>query len=145
MAATPPANYARTSYAPAGQASDRRSPSRTRRIVDWTLRGLLAVAFVGAGATKVLGVEQSVAVFEAIDARYGVGMWFMWLTAALEIGGGLAILVPRLARPAALLLAAVALGALVTNLVIVPSPPFAAAVLLALCCAVLWLRRSRMN
>lgn len=82
-------------------------------------------------------------VFEAIDARFGIGMRFMWLTAILEIGGGLAIVLPRLARPAALTLATVSLGALVTSLFVVLSSPYAAAVLLALCLAVLWLHRSR--
>lgn len=130
-------------YAPDSTGPSPRRPSRGRRIADWTVRGLLALAFVGAGATKLIGVEQSVAVFEAIRAEHGIGMWFMYVTAALEIGGGLLILSPSRARLAALTLAAVAFGALVTNLFVVPSPPFAATVLLALCLAVLWLRRPR--
>lgn len=138
MPSTPYADYAVTSDAP-----DHHMPSHASHTVDWALRGLLAFAFIGAGATKIIGIEQSVSVFEAIDACFGIGMWFMWLTAILEIGGGLAILVPRLARPAALMLATVSLGALVTNLFVVPSPPYAAAMLLALCLAVLWLHRSR--
>ena len=132
---TQPIDYSRTSAAPRYGGT-----SKAYRIADWTLRGLLAFAFIGAGTTKLIGMEQSVAVFEAIQAQYGIGMRFMALTAALEIGGGLLILVPSRARFAALVLAAVAFGALVTNLFVVPSPPFAAAVLLVLSLAVPWLR-----
>lgn len=138
MTASPYVDYATTGR----PAPSRRNSSRARRIADWTLRGLLAIAFVGAGATKFMGVEQSVAVFQVIETRFGVGMWFMWLAAILEIGGGLLILQPRFARPAALLLAAVSLGALLTNLFVVPSPPVAGALLL-MCLAVLWSHRPR--
>ena len=120
-----------------------RTPSRAWRIADWTIRGLLALAFSGAGATKLMGVPESVAVFEALDARFGTGTWFLYLTAALEIVGGLLVLFPGRARLAALLLVAISAGALVTNLFLVPSSPVAAVVLLALCLVVLWMHRPR--
>ena len=120
-----------------------RTPSRTWRIADWTIRGLLALAFVGAGATKLMGVPESVAVFEALDARFGTGTWFLYLTAVLEVVGGLLIFVPGRTKLAALLLLAVSAGALATNLFLVPSSPVAAIVLLALSLAVLWIRRPR--
>ena len=121
----------------------RRTPSRTWRVADWTIRGLLAIAFIGAGATKLMGVPESVAVFEALDARFGTGTWFLYLTAALEIVGGLLVLFPGRARLAALLLVAISAGALVTNLFLVPSSPVAAIVLLSLCLVVLWMHRPR--
>ena len=117
--------------------------SRTWRVADWTIRGLLGLAFIGAGAAKLAGVPETTAVFAALDARFGTGMWFLYLTAALEITGGLFILIPNRARLAALLLAAISLGALVTNLFLVPSSPVAATALLALSLVVLWMRPPR--
>lgn len=143
MATTVPyRDYATENAAPPSPRTQR-TPSRTWRIADWTIRGLLAVAFIGAGATKFMGVPESVAVFEALDARFGTGAWFLYLTAALEIVGGLLVLIPSRARLAALLLLAISAGALVTNLFLVPSSPIAAIVLLGLSLVVLWIRSPR--
>ena len=136
--ATRPASEAGpSSHAPSGRRS------RTRRIADWTVRGLLGLAFLGAGAAKLAGVPETTAVFDALDARFGTGTWFLYLTAALEIAGGLFVLIPNRARLAGLLLAAISLGALVTNLFLVPSSPVAATVLLTLSLVVVWMRRPR--
>lgn len=49
--------------------------------------------------------------------RWGYPVWFLYLIGALELAGGLAILVPRTASYGALVLATVMLGALVTRLI----------------------------
>jgi uncharacterized membrane protein YphA (DoxX/SURF4 family) len=48
-------------------------------------------------------------------AKLGAGQWFRYLTGALEVIGGVALLVPRAAFYGAVLLAAVMVGALVTH------------------------------
>ena len=146
MATTAPHRDYATERSPKDGSSfhaTRGTHSRTWHIADWTIRSLLGLAFIGAGVAKLMGVPQTVAVFDALDARFGTGMWFLYLTAALEIVGGLLVLIPNRARMAALLLAAVSLGALVTNLFLVPSSPIAAIVLLSLSLVVLWMRRPR--
>jgi uncharacterized membrane protein YphA (DoxX/SURF4 family) len=49
--------------------------------------------------------------------RWGYPVWFLFLIGGLEFGGGIAILIPRLAGYGALVLAIVMLGALVTRLI----------------------------
>ncbi|MBX2819747.1 MAG: DoxX family protein [Rhodothermaceae bacterium] len=49
--------------------------------------------------------------------RWGYPVWFLFFIGVLEFGGGLAILVPRIAPYGALVLAVVMLGALVTRLI----------------------------
>jgi len=49
--------------------------------------------------------------------RWGYPVWFLFFIGVLEFGGGLAILLPRIAPYGALVLAIVMLGALVTRLI----------------------------
>lgn len=118
-----------------------RIPSGSARIVDWAVRILLAVAFVSAGGMKLAGVPQFVAMFDQI----GLGQWFRLLTGALEVTGGLLVLIPRTAVWGALLLACVMAGAIVTHLTVIGGNPMPALVLLALAAAVLWVRRARLT
>ena len=43
---------------------------------------LVSVAFLGAGLSKLVGVEMMVATFEKI----GFGQWFLYLTGLIEVG-----------------------------------------------------------
>lgn len=49
--------------------------------------------------------------------RWGYPVWFLYFIGVLEFGGGLALLIPRITRYGALVLAVVMLGALVTRLI----------------------------
>lgn len=49
--------------------------------------------------------------------RWGYPVWFLFFIGAVEFAGGIAILIPRIATYAALLLATNMLGALVTRLI----------------------------
>lgn len=82
-----------------------------------------------------------VEIFEQI----GAGQWFRFVTGILEIVGGLLVLVPRASIWGALLLACVMVGAVLTHLVLIGGNPVHAFVLLALCGAVLWLRRRHLR
>jgi putative oxidoreductase len=88
--------------------------SRLIRVLDWTLRILLAITYVVAGSMKLAGAQISVQIFEAI----GIGHWFRHFTGVLEIVCGILILFPRMAVWAALLLACTMMGALITHAVV---------------------------
>lgn len=87
-------------------------------MVEWILAILLAAIFLLAGVLKLIGHPSMVPLFE----KLGIGMWFMYFTGALETAGGLVVLIPRLRFWAALVIAAVMVGATFTNLFLVPSP-----------------------
>lgn len=88
--------------------------SRWGRVSLWLVKVLLAAAFLSAGGLKLLGHPMMVESFEKI----GIGQWFRYLTGALEIAGGAAVLLPALAPFAAVLLVCIMLGAIVTHLMI---------------------------
>lgn len=50
-------------------------------------------------------------------ARWGYPVWFLYLIGVMEFGGGLAILIPRIAGYGALVLATVMFGAFMTRLI----------------------------
>jgi len=119
------------------------TPAATGRAVNialWILQGLLAVFFLAAAAgPKLFGEATAVAMFDEI----GLGQWFRYLVGGLEAVGAVGLVVPRLARPAALLLAAVMAGAVFTSFVILDSGwlTLSPTILLALLCLVAWGRR----
>jgi uncharacterized membrane protein YphA (DoxX/SURF4 family) len=69
--------------------------------------GLLALIVVPAGIAKLMGVP---AVHESFSIL-GLPVWFGYVIGAAEVAGGVGLFVPRLARLAALGLAAIGLGA----------------------------------
>jgi putative oxidoreductase len=112
---------------------------KAHTIVAWVLQALMAAAFIMAGGSKLLGDPQSVALFDAI----GWGQWFRYLTGALEVGSGLALLVPGLAGLGAALLVATMVGALLTH-AFIGGTAIPATVLLLICAAIVWLRRDQL-
>ncbi|MFD0471445.1 DoxX family protein [Nonomuraea thailandensis] len=81
------------------------------RIVLWILQIAGAGFFVMAALGKFAGAEPSVSTFEAI----GLGDWFRIAVGVLEVAGAVALLVPRLAGVAALALAGLMAGAVLTE------------------------------
>src|SRR5438128_406206 len=108
-----------------------------KRLTVWTLTIVAAGLFLLAGTLKLAGVQMEVDLFSAI----GIGQWFRYVTGSLEVVGAIGLLVPALARYAALLLAAVMVGAVFTHLFIAGGSPLAAIVLLAVMIAIAHLRR----
>jgi putative oxidoreductase len=123
-------------------AAPARAPQRKgANIALWVLQGLLALAFVGAAFGKLLGKPEMVALFEAV----GVGQWFRYVTGLMELTGALLIVVPRTKFFGAALLYMVMVGAVLTHLFILHSPPTAPAILLVLAGIVAWARRGEVT
>jgi putative oxidoreductase len=84
------------------------------RVLVWTCAILLAVAFVLVGVSKLQGTS-GIRWSERFTG-WGYPAGSSAVVGVLEILGGLGVLVPRSRRPAAMLLAALMLGALGTHL-----------------------------
>jgi len=82
----------------------------------WTVQVLMAAFFVFAAAPKLLGDPAAVQMYDTI----GAGQWFRYLTGVCELAGAIGLLIPRLAGLAASGLAAVMVGATLTNLFLLP-------------------------
>jgi len=108
-----------------------------RIVTLWFLSALVAVAFIGAGGAKLAGVPLMVEEF----AKVGLGQWFRYFTAILEITGAIGLLIPRYAFYAAMLLVAVMAGAIVAHLAVLGGSPAPAVTLLILSGIIAWLRK----
>jgi uncharacterized membrane protein YphA (DoxX/SURF4 family) len=84
---------------------------RGATIALWVLQVLLAAMFLFSGAGKLAGTEQMVELFDKI----GFGQWFRYVTGGLEVAGAIGLLIPRLSGLAALGLAGVMVGAVITE------------------------------
>ena len=113
-------------------------PSKAANITLWAIQGLLALAFVMAGGSKLAGDEQMVAMFQQI----GFGQWFRYLTGAIEVTGAIMLLIPRTAVIGGGLLAVTMVAGIGTHLFLIGGSPVPAIVLLALASIVVWHRRA---
>ena len=115
------------------------APPRWKSAALWVVRGLLALAFAGAGGAKLYGVPMLVESFQHI----GLGQWFRYLTGVLEVLGAILILTPSLAAFGAVLLICIMIGATVTHLFVVGGSAVPALVLLALSAVVAYAKRDQ--
>lgn len=97
-----------------------RPTRRPWRIAVALLQAALAVQFIAAGTTKLLGDAQMVAMFEDI----GAGQWFRLVVGVLEVAGGAGLLVPRVAGLAATGLVTLMTGAVLTNVMVLAIAPW---------------------
>ena len=81
----------------------------------WALAILLAVVFVRAGISKLAGPSASG--WAGRLAQWGYPPYARYVIGALEILGGLGVLIPRFRRGAAPILVALMIGALCTHAV----------------------------
>jgi hypothetical protein len=114
---------------------------RAALVALWSLQIGLAVVFLLAGGSKLVGAPPMVALFNAI----GLGQWFRNVTGIIEVGSALALLVPAGAVFGAVALVPTMLGAIVTELFIVGGSPAPPAVLLAGATIVVWARRNELH
>ena len=77
------------------------------------ITSILALIFLLSGGAKLLGLEFELEAFE----RWGYPLWFMYLTGVIEVVGGLALLIPKLAAYAAVAMSGVMVGAVATHLI----------------------------
>jgi putative oxidoreductase len=100
----------------------------------WVIQVLLAVAFVSAGGAKLSGAPAMVQMFDQI----GAGQWFRYVTGAIEVGSAILLVIPGMAGIAAVLLICTMVGAILTHLTVLHTPPTGPVVLLVLAAIVLW-------
>src|SRR5258708_11017085 len=91
----------------------------TGRVVTWVGQAMVAGMFLMSGGSKFAGVPAMVAMFDAI----GIGQWFRYVTATIEVGSAIALLVPSLAPYGALALIPTMIGAVLTHLFIIGGGP----------------------
>ena len=111
--------------------------SKGRLITLWTLSGLVALAFLGAGGAKLAGTAVMVELF----AKVGLGQWFRYFTGLLEVVGAIGLLMSRYAFYAAVLLAIVMVGAIIAHVTVLGGSPAPAVVLLVLSGIIAYLRK----
>lgn len=103
----------------------------------WIVQILCAAAFLAAAMAKLTSQPMMVDVF----ARLGLGQGFRYVTAIVEVIGGIGLLVPRFAGRAALLLAVTMAFAVLAHLSVLGGNPAPAILLLVLTGAITWVRR----
>ena len=122
---------------PTPSVAPRRRPAG--QVALWVLQALLAVFFVaGSGLPKLLGESYAVQIF----AEMGVGQWLRFVVGVLEVAGGVGLLVPRLARSAAVGLVALMVGATAAQLFVLDEGYWFTPVIVgALLAVIVWARR----
>ncbi|MHA6630749.1 DoxX family protein [Pseudonocardia sichuanensis] len=118
-----------------------RPTSRAGHRALWVLQVLVGVFFVVASAApKFLGDPYAVAIFTDI----GAGQWFRYVVGAIELAGGVGLMLPRLAGPAAVGLMGLMIGAGYTQAVVLDAPEMLVSpvVLFVLAAVVAWGRRA---
>ena len=104
----------------------------------WVLRLLLGALFVMSGSAKLVGAREMVELFNTV----GMGEWLRYLTGAIELGGGAALLTPRVFGLGATAIMPVMAGAAITHVLILDRSPALPLVLLLGLAAVIWLQRA---
>jgi putative oxidoreductase len=116
----------------------RKAPvARPVNVALWVLQAVLALQFAAGGLAKLAGAPELVELFASI----GAGQWLRYVVGALEVAGAVGLLVPRLWRLAALGLAALMVGATVTNLFVIHERPWLPVGLLLVAAVIAWGRR----
>jgi putative oxidoreductase len=124
----------------ATNVAPRRAGGTTRRVGLWVAQVVVAAMFLMAGASKFAGAAAMIALFDAI----GIGQWFRYVTATIEVAAGVMLLVPTLAVYGALALVITMLCAVATHVFIIGGslvPPLA---LLAGSVMIAWARRDEL-
>jgi uncharacterized membrane protein YphA (DoxX/SURF4 family) len=117
------------------------TPAKASNLGLWTLQVLLALAFVAAGAGKLLGSADMIALFEAV----GIGQWLRYVTGLLEVVGAVLLVVPGKTAFGAVLLAVVMAAAVVAHLAVLHTAATAPLVLFALAAVIARGRRSQLT
>ncbi|MGH3586073.1 MAG: DoxX family protein [Pseudonocardia sp.] len=100
-------------------APSTRTASRAAHRTLWVLQIVMGVFFVVASAgPKFVGETYAVELFTQI----GAGDWYRYLVGTIELAGGIGLMVPRLAGPAAVGLMGLMIGAGYTQAVVLDEP-----------------------
>lgn len=113
----------------------------SKTIVWWVVRVLAAVIMIFFSIPKLTGDPDTIQMFTAL----GTEPWLRFVTAILELVGGIALLIPRTTLYGAVATALVALGAIGSHIAVLgfgfPFP--LALVLLVLAGVIFWMTRGR--
>jgi putative oxidoreductase len=101
------------------------------------LSGLVALAFIAAGGSKLAGASAMVEVFNKV----GFGQWFRYFTGVLEVAAGIGLLISRYAFYSAVLLAIIMVSAIIAHVTVLGSSPAAPVVLFVLTGTIAYLRK----
>jgi uncharacterized membrane protein YphA (DoxX/SURF4 family) len=79
--------------------------------------------------------------------QIGAGQWFRFLVGVLELAGGIGLLIPRLAAPAAIGLMGLMIGAAFTQAVVLgmPAMVLTPAILFVVLAVIAWGRREQLS
>jgi len=113
-------------------------PSKARERTLWALQIIAALFFLVASASKFAGAEYNVQVFDKV----GIGQWFRYFTAVMELTGAILIVVPRRAALGGLVLSVVMVGALFADLTLLGGTGIPALIALIITSTIVWFRRS---
>jgi uncharacterized membrane protein YphA (DoxX/SURF4 family) len=102
------------------------------------VQAVLALQFAAGGMLKISGNPEMVDMFATI----GAGQWFRYAVGVLEIAGAIGLLIPRLCGLAALGLAALMTGAVITNIAFLDTSPALPAAFLVVAALIAWIRRA---
>ncbi|GAB3290832.1 DoxX family protein [Parasphingorhabdus pacifica] len=121
--------------------NSRRGRRSGTTVVLWVCQVLVALLFVMAGAVKLAGAVEAVAMFEVI----GAGQWFRYFTGVVELAGAVGLLIPRLAGLAAAGLICVMIGALIVQGLFIGGSPVLPIVLIVVNAWIAWMRWPEMK
>ncbi len=110
-----------------------------KSIAVWVLRVVTGALFLAAAVMKFSSQPQMVAEFDTV----GLGQWFRYFTAALELAGGLAILVPRLSIAGAAILLTVDIGAFIAQVTVLHIDWVHTVILAVLLAVLIYLQRPK--
>jgi putative oxidoreductase len=99
-------------------------PHRLDAFIAWMPRVGVALFFAGyVGASKLSSDPHGewVRIFD----RIGIGQWFRYFTGAVQIAGGILLLVPRTITLGAAMLACTMVGAMLVQIFVLHTPLFA--------------------
>ena len=112
------------------------APSKMRERMLWTLQIVAALFFAAAAISKLMGAEYNVVVFEKI----GIGQWFRYFTAVMELIGVVLIVTPRLAALGGVWLSVIMAVAVVADRTLIGGNGVPALVALIVTATVAWFR-----
>ena len=92
----------------------RESHAPTVDVVDWVLRVGFALLFLNVGSEKLFPGPTSYWI--TLFHKLGFGLWFMYFTGALQIVGGLLLILPKTALIGLILLGATMAGAVACHM-----------------------------
>jgi uncharacterized membrane protein YphA (DoxX/SURF4 family) len=116
------------------------TPAPRRRIGSWVLQGVVATAFLAAGAAKLAGAAYMVQLFDQI----GLGQWFRYATGLVEVVGAVALIAPGLVAFGGLWLGGTMVFAVLTHVFVLHTSPVPAIVLGLLNALIVYLRRDEL-